>query len=85
MHLLLLTVSLVLLAVDVSLQEEIVNACGVDDIHDGVNYVRTACVIAVSKSKEIFEPLIHQVGDPCYNAHGAVCNILMLLWRPTTD
>lgn len=42
-------------------QEEIVNACGVDDIHDGVNYVRTACVIAVSKSKEIFEPLIHQV------------------------
>jgi hypothetical protein len=33
-----------------------------DDIHDGVNYVRTACVIAVSKSKDIFEPLIHQVG-----------------------
>jgi hypothetical protein len=28
----------------------------------GVNYVRTACVIAVSKSKDIFEPLIHQVG-----------------------
>lgn len=27
----------------------------------GVNYVRTACVIAVSKSKDIFEPLIHQV------------------------
>jgi hypothetical protein len=92
-------------------REEIVNACGVDDIHDGehlqhcranvlvtpcssagllptsvvrtdllsdclaldqccpclhalagVNYVRTACVIAVSKSKDIFEPLIHQVG-----------------------
>lgn len=27
----------------------------------GVNYVRTACVIAVSKSRDIFEPLIHQV------------------------
>uniref|UniRef100_A0A383VV88 Dynamin-type G domain-containing protein n=1 Tax=Tetradesmus obliquus TaxID=3088 RepID=A0A383VV88_TETOB len=48
-------------------REEIVNACGVDDIHDGVNYVRTACVIAVSKSKEIFEPLIHQLG--CRLAH----------------
>ena len=33
---------------DVS-REEIINACGVDDVHDGVNYVRTACVIAVSK------------------------------------
>lgn len=42
-------------------KEDIINACGMDDIHDGVNYVRTACVIAVSKSKEIFEPLIHQV------------------------
>jgi hypothetical protein len=62
----------------VCLQEEIVNACGVDDIHDGVNYVRTACVIAVSKSKEIFEPLIHQVRAP----HGEVCKILVLLWRP---
>jgi hypothetical protein len=47
-------------------QEEIVNACGVDDIHDGVNYVRTACVIAVSKSKEIFEPLIHQASQPFF-------------------
>ncbi|KAF8057143.1 ARC5 [Scenedesmus sp. PABB004] len=43
-------------------REEIVNACGVGEMDDGVNYVRTACVIAVSKSKEIFEPLIHQLG-----------------------
>ena len=33
-------------------REEIVNACGVDDFHDGVNYTRTACVIAVSKAAE---------------------------------
>ena len=32
-------------------REEIVNACGIDDFHDGVNYTRTACVIAVSKAK----------------------------------
>ena len=24
-------------------REEIVNACGIDDFHDGVNYTRTAC------------------------------------------
>lgn len=43
-------------------REEIVNACGVDDLHDGVNYTRTACVIAVTKAREIFEPFLHQLG-----------------------
>ena len=44
-------------------REEIVNACGVDDFHDGVNYTRTACVIAVSKARDIFEPFLHQVAN----------------------
>ena len=43
-------------------REEIVNACGVDDVHDGVNYTRTACVIAVTKAREYFEPFLHQLG-----------------------
>ncbi|GLI59277.1 hypothetical protein VaNZ11_001126 [Volvox africanus] len=45
--------------------EEIVNSCGLDyeGGHDGVNYVRTACVIAVSKATEILEPYIHQLGS----------------------
>jgi hypothetical protein len=43
-------------------REEIVNSCGVDDIHDGVNYTRTACVIAIAKAKEVFEPYLHQLG-----------------------
>ena len=42
-------------------REEIVNACGIDDFHDGVNYTRTSCVIAVSKAKAMFEPFLHQV------------------------
>lgn len=33
-----------------------------DDVHDGVNYVRTACVIAVSKARDTFEPYVHQLG-----------------------
>jgi len=35
-------------------REEIVNACGVDEFHDGVNYTRTACVIAVAKVRGVF-------------------------------
>jgi hypothetical protein len=45
-------------------REEIVNACGVDDFHDGVNYMRTACVIAVSRARDMFEPFVHQVRCP---------------------
>ncbi|KAF5951919.1 hypothetical protein HYC85_009863 [Camellia sinensis] len=43
-------------------REEIVNACGVEDIHDGTNYSRTACVIAVAKAHDTFEPFLHQLG-----------------------
>ena len=43
-------------------REEIVNACGMDEVHDGVNYTRTACVIAVAKAREAFQPFIFQLG-----------------------
>ena len=43
-------------------REDIINSCGVDEVHDGVNYTRTACVIAVARAKEIFEPYVHQLG-----------------------
>ncbi|XP_039038061.1 dynamin-like protein ARC5 [Hibiscus syriacus] len=52
-------------------REEIVNACGVEDIHDGTNYSRTACVIAVSKAHDTFEPFLHQLG----------CRLLYILKR----
>ena len=44
-------------------REEIVNACGVDEFHDGVNYTRTACVIAVSKARDLLEPFLHQASE----------------------
>ncbi|KAF3435179.1 hypothetical protein FNV43_RR22266 [Rhamnella rubrinervis] len=44
-------------------REEIVNACGVEDIHDGTNYSRTACVIAVAKARDTFEPFLCQLGS----------------------
>ncbi|CAN6476158.1 unnamed protein product [Victoria cruziana] len=43
-------------------REEIVNACGVEDVHDGTNYFRSACVIAVAKARDTFEPFLHQLG-----------------------
>ena len=30
-------------------EDEIANAAGISDMHDGVNFMRAACVIAVEK------------------------------------
>ncbi|KAM0888482.1 hypothetical protein ACQ4PT_028310 [Festuca glaucescens] len=50
-------------------REEIVNACGVEDIHDGTNYSRTACVIAVAKARDTFEPFLHQKDAEHFSSH----------------
>ena len=39
-------------------EDEIANAAGVGDLHDGVNFLRAACVIAVEKAKSSFEPML---------------------------
>jgi hypothetical protein len=38
------------------------NACGVDDLHDGANVIRTAVVIGTSKARETLEPFLGQLG-----------------------
>ena len=43
-------------------REEIINACGVDDFHDGANVIRTACVIGMAKARDTFEPFLSQLG-----------------------
>ena len=42
-------------------QEEVVNACGLDEYHSAVNYIRTACIVAVAKARETLEPFVAQV------------------------
>jgi hypothetical protein len=39
-----------------------VNACGVDDLHDGANVIRTAVVVGTSKARETLEPFLGQLG-----------------------
>jgi hypothetical protein len=43
-------------------REEIVNACGVDDFHDGANVIRTACIVGMAKARETFDPVLTQLG-----------------------
>ena len=39
-------------------EDEIANAAGMGDVHDGVNFMRAACVIAVEKAQNSFDPLL---------------------------
>ena len=39
-------------------EDEIANAAGMGDVHDGVNFMRAACVIAMEKAKASFEPML---------------------------
>lgn len=38
--------------------DEIANAAGLGETHDGVNYLHAACVIAVEKARLSFDPMI---------------------------
>ena len=39
-------------------EDEIANAAGMGDVHDGVNFMRAACIIAVQKAQQSFEPIL---------------------------
>lgn len=39
-------------------EDEIANAAGMGDTHDGVNFLRAACVISLEKARMSFDPLL---------------------------
>ena len=40
-------------------EDEIANAAGIGETHDGVNFLRAACVIALEESQMPFDPLLY--------------------------
>jgi hypothetical protein len=42
-------------------EDEIANAAGIGDTHDGVNFLRAACVIALEKARSSFDPLLESM------------------------
>ena len=62
------------------------NACGIDDFHDGVNYTRTACVIAVSKARDMFEPFLHQARALFPSLRVVMCGacLELILYEPAS-
>jgi len=40
-------------------EDEIANAAGVGEVHDGVNFLQASCVIAIEKARQSFEPMLN--------------------------
>jgi len=61
--------------------EEIVNATGIDDAHDGANYMRAACVIAVEKARDAFDPLLERLTLRCLHIFRRMFPVVEFIMR----
>jgi len=56
-------------------EDEIANAAGMGDTHDGVNFLRAACVISLEKARTSFDPLLESLRVRMIHVMGKVCPI----------
>jgi len=56
-------------------EDEIANAAGMGDTHDGVNFLRAACVISLEKARTTFDPLLESLRIRMTHVMAKVCPI----------
>ena len=44
--------------------------------HDGIDYMRTACVVAVEKARDWFQPLIERLSLRCEHIMRRLCPVI---------
>ena len=66
-------------------EDEIANAAGMGDIHDGVNFMRAACVIAVEKAKSSFDPMLEALRSRAVHIMHRLFPIVEFMVRRNTD
>jgi hypothetical protein len=56
-------------------EDEIANAAGIGDVHDGVNFLRAACVIALEKAQISFDPLLEALKSRVTHVMSRLCPV----------
>lgn len=56
-------------------EDEIANAAGIGETHDGVNFLRAACVIALEKAQISFDPLLDSLRLRISHIMGRLCPV----------
>lgn len=66
-------------------EDEIANAVGVGDTHDGVNFLQAACVIALEKARTSFEPMLGTLMMRMSHVMGRLCPVTEYMLRESRD
>jgi len=66
-------------------EDEIANAAGVGEIHDGVNFLHAACVIALEKARLSFEPLLEALRVRVTHVMDRLCPVTEYMLRETGE
>ena len=62
-------------------EDEIANAAGLGDRHDGVNFLRAACMIAVEKAQTSFDPMLESLRMRCVHIMGKMSSVSEYMLR----
>ena len=66
-------------------EDEIANAAGIGETHDGVNFLRAACVIALEKAQITFDPLLDALRLRISHIMGRLCPVSEYMIRQKAD
>ena len=64
-------------------EDEIANAAGIGDTHDGVNFLHAACVISLEKARLSFEPLLEALRVRITHVMDRLCPVTEYMLRET--
>jgi hypothetical protein len=65
--------------------DEIANAVGMGESHDGVNFLHAACSISLEKARTSFEPLLNTLASRMTHVMDRVCPITEYMLRETRE
>lgn len=66
-------------------EDEIANAAGMGESHDGVNFLRAACVIALEKAQISFDPLLEALRLRVSHIMGKLCPVSEYMIRQKNE
>lgn len=66
-------------------EDEIANAAGIGETHDGVNFLRAACVIALEKAQISFDPLLDSLRLRISHIMGRLCPVSEYMVRQKAE
>ena len=65
--------------------DEIANAAGLGDTHDGVNFLHAACTIALEKARVSFDPMLRALQSRMKHVMDRLCPVTEYMLRETRD